>query len=62
MHLPPHAIHEFRAIWRDEYGEDLPFDEARLVAERFLAGVHQMLLIREPPNSRSSTESTLTTR
>lgn len=61
MHLPPAAIHEFRAIWREEYGEDLPFERAQSVAERFLAGVHQMLLVREPRRSKSSTDGHLTT-
>lgn len=47
MHLPPEAIHEFRRIWHEEYGEDLPFEKAQIIAERFLSGVHQMLTIKD---------------
>ncbi len=46
MPLPPQAIREFQQIWREEYGEELAFEKARLVAERFLSGVHQMLVIK----------------
>lgn len=47
MHLPPEAIHEFRRIWKEEYGEEIPFEEARVVAERFLSGVRLMLTIKD---------------
>ncbi len=58
MHLPPEAIHEFRAIWLAEYGEELPFEQARLVAERFLSGVRLMLTVRPEPDP--STDQSLT--
>jgi hypothetical protein len=58
MHLPPEAIHEFRRIWREEYGEDIPFDKARLTAERFLSGIHQMLVIKDDKTGpKTSTQS-----
>lgn len=50
MYLPPEAIEEFRQIWRDEYAEEISFEQAQIVAERFLSGIHQMLLIRDPPS------------
>lgn len=45
MRLPPEAIHELRAIWRAEYGEDLSFDRARAIAERFVHVCYRMLVI-----------------
>lgn len=45
MRLPPEAIHEFRAIWRAEYGEELSFDRARALAERFVHVCYRMLVI-----------------
>ncbi|KAA0206033.1 hypothetical protein EDM68_03415 [Candidatus Uhrbacteria bacterium] len=47
MRLPHEAIHEFRKIWKEEYGEDIPFEEARVVAERFLSGIRLMLTIKD---------------
>lgn len=47
MRLPPEAIHEFRAIWRAEYGEELSFDRARAIAERFVHVCYRMLVISD---------------
>ena len=47
MYLPPEAIEEFRRIWRDEYDEDIPYEQAEIVAERFLAGIRLILRYRD---------------
>jgi hypothetical protein len=38
-------IEDFRAIWRDEFGDDLTVDAARAEAENLLAVVYQLRAI-----------------
>lgn len=53
MHLPPEAIHEFRAHWRREFGEDLSLDAARAEAERVLRTIHKLLTLRDRADARA---------
>jgi hypothetical protein len=48
MQLPPRAIEQFRQIWKAEYGEDLPIEEARANAERLLS-VFKVVASDPPP-------------
>ncbi len=40
--LSPSDIEDFRRIWREERGEELPLDRAQLIAPRFLSVIHQI--------------------
>ncbi len=51
MYLPDRAIREFQNIWLEHYGEELPADEAMMIAERFLSGIHQMLTLADRAKS-----------
>jgi hypothetical protein len=37
MQLPDKAVIQFRQIWKEQFGEDLPIDTARANAERLLS-------------------------
>ena len=53
--LTAQDIEEFRTIWREEYGEDLPPDRARSEAERLLRFVYQVrTLYSRRENSRAA--------
>lgn len=54
-------IEEFRAIWREEFGDEITADAARAKAENLLAVVYQLRAIhqrglknREEPQSQSA--------
>ncbi len=42
-HLPPHAIDEFRALWKKHYGIELSREEAVLRAHQLFMLVHQLV-------------------
>lgn len=50
-------IEEFRAIWRDEFDEDLPPERAELVAQRFLSTLHLMLTLAERADAKALSKS-----
>lgn len=43
--LTPADIEEFRAIWREEKGEELPLERAEIIAPRFLSVIHQIVTL-----------------
>lgn len=49
MYLPRRAVEEFRAIWLEEYGEELSFEDAQMRAERFLSAFRLLYLTPRPP-------------
>lgn len=53
--LTPEDIAEFRTIWREEFGEELPMERAAPVAERFLSALHQIISLAERPDETVST-------
>lgn len=57
MHLPEKAIDEFREAWFAHYGERLSAGKARLIAERFLRGVYDMMLVRPSDGVAPSLEN-----
>ena len=50
MKLKDEAIQEFAAIWRDEFGEELTYDQARAEAQSLLS-LFLLLLKRDEPQS-----------
>ena len=48
-------IEEFRQIWQGEYGEELPVERARPVAERFLSAIHLIVTLNEGADRRDGT-------
>lgn len=53
--LTPEDIAEFRTIWREEFGEELPIERAAPVAERFLSALHQIISFAERSDATIST-------
>lgn len=52
MKLPPQAIVEFQTLWKEQSGEDLPFEEAQRQATVFLQVLRGALIhrsSRDPP-------------
>src|SRR5438132_1097421 len=45
-------VEEFRAAWRETYGEDLAFDRAEFLAEQFVEGVREIALIAKRVDER----------
>ena len=52
MLLSPDAMHEFQALYRQEFGEDLPDDEAQAMAQELLALFHTMAHALPPEHAR----------
>ena len=51
MRLPDKAIAQFRQLWREEYGEDIPLEEARANAERLLSVLRVTMSPPSPNNN-----------
>jgi hypothetical protein len=45
--LTPADIEEFRAIWREDRGEELPLAQAEVIAPRFLSIIHQIITLSD---------------
>ena len=54
MFLPAEAIEEFRRIWKEEYGEDLPSEKAVAVAERFLSAIRLMFILADRADQKET--------
>jgi len=52
--LTPEDIAEFRTIWHEEFGEELPIERAAPVAARFLSALHQIILLSDRADARLS--------
>lgn len=48
--LPPHAIDEFQALWKEHYGQELPREDAAQRAHQLFTLVR--LLVQNPPSPK----------
>jgi len=53
--LPPHAIQEFQALWKERYGVELSNEEAAARAHQLFTLIK---MLAEPPASSPSTSAT----
>ena len=55
--LPPHAVDEFQALWKEHYGTELPREDAAQRAHQIYTLVR--LLVQPPPRKQPSTTPTV---
>lgn len=51
-------IEEFREIWFAEFDERLEFDKARLIADRFLSAIHQIVTLIDRADQKEERKNT----
>ncbi len=55
----PADIEEFRTIWREEFGEELPQEKAVVVADRFLRTIHLIVKLADRADKKLATSRTI---
>lgn len=55
----PADIEEFRTIWREEFGEDLPQENVVVVADRFLRTIHLIVKLADRADAKVLAKTTL---
>lgn len=53
----PSDIEEFRAIWREEFDEDLSPERAELIANRFLSAIHQIVTLIDRADAKEAAQT-----